>query len=164
MPRRGENVAAFFLLQSARRWQHFRVGISLQQFERMKARLKGKPAAPLPTAPRSALVERTILGIDPSLRGTGYGIIRASRSQAAALAHGTIVLPQRLGPLALSRQNFASACGSCCSSTTRKFAWWKIFFRAKSEDGHRDGRGAGRGPWRRWAKAASRFLKLPRAR
>jgi crossover junction endodeoxyribonuclease RuvC len=34
-----------------------------------------------------------ILGVDPSLRGTGYGVIQASRPLARALAHGTIACP-----------------------------------------------------------------------
>lgn len=74
------------------------MGISLQQFERLKARVNGKPAAPaavpIASARGAAPVERTILGIDPSLRGTGYGIIRASRSHAETLAHGTIACPK----------------------------------------------------------------------
>lgn len=36
---------------------------------------------------------RVILGVDPSLRGTGYGVIRLDRSQALALAYGTITCP-----------------------------------------------------------------------
>jgi crossover junction endodeoxyribonuclease RuvC len=64
----------------------------------MKARLDGKPAGGPDPAPvmarRAAGVERIILGIDPSLRGTGYGIIRASRSQFVALAQGTVVCPK----------------------------------------------------------------------
>lgn len=35
----------------------------------------------------------TILGIDPSLRGTGYGIIRTTRPVPTTLAHGTIHCP-----------------------------------------------------------------------
>ena len=36
---------------------------------------------------------RVILGIDPSLRGTGYGVIRLARPHPRALAHGTISCP-----------------------------------------------------------------------
>jgi len=35
-----------------------------------------------------------ILGVDPSLRGTGYGVIRLAKPQPLALAHGTISCPQ----------------------------------------------------------------------
>ena len=90
-------AAAFFLLQTRSWWQHFRVGISLQQFEQMKARLNGKPAvaAALATSVgrRSARSPQTILGIDPSLRGTGYGVIRTDRAHPISLVHGTIACP-----------------------------------------------------------------------
>ena len=36
-----------------------------------------------------------ILGIDPSLRGTGYGVIRVMRSTTVALGQGTIRCPAR---------------------------------------------------------------------
>src|SRR5690606_20225656 len=35
-----------------------------------------------------------VLGIDPSLRGTGYGVIRVDQGRSIALAHGTIRCPQ----------------------------------------------------------------------
>lgn len=35
-----------------------------------------------------------ILGVDPSLRGTGYGVIRTGGPQPVALAQGTIVCPK----------------------------------------------------------------------
>jgi crossover junction endodeoxyribonuclease RuvC len=64
----------------------------------MKGRLGG--ASPRATAPvfESGLrpvanAHRVILGIDPSLRGTGYGIIRLARPHPLALAHGTISCP-----------------------------------------------------------------------
>jgi crossover junction endodeoxyribonuclease RuvC len=34
-----------------------------------------------------------IIGVDPSLRGTGYGVIQVGRPGPRALAHGTIVCP-----------------------------------------------------------------------
>jgi crossover junction endodeoxyribonuclease RuvC len=34
-----------------------------------------------------------VIGVDPSLRGTGYGVIQAAQRSARALAHGTIVCP-----------------------------------------------------------------------
>ena len=36
---------------------------------------------------------QVILGIDPSLRGTGYGVIRLGRPQPEVLAQGTIACP-----------------------------------------------------------------------
>ncbi len=91
-------MAAFLLLELHRRWQSFRVGISVQQFEQMKARLDGKPsrttAAFVPVTPHTSRPTQTILGIDPSLRGTGYGVIRAEKSNLTMLAQGTISCPK----------------------------------------------------------------------
>jgi crossover junction endodeoxyribonuclease RuvC len=73
------------------------VGITLQQFEQMKGRVAGPRRSPthvLDTAPPSAPpAHSVILGIDPSLRGTGYGVIRWARPHPVALAHGTVKCP-----------------------------------------------------------------------
>jgi crossover junction endodeoxyribonuclease RuvC len=86
------------LLPPRRRWQPFRVGISLQQFEQMKNRVAGKTpraALAIPLAPRaSRLAPQIILGVDPSLRGTGFGVIRTGSTPFATLAQGTIVCPK----------------------------------------------------------------------
>jgi crossover junction endodeoxyribonuclease RuvC len=97
---------AFLLLQLHRHWQSLGVGISRQQFEQMKARLGDKsPRAILPPATRhlgapkrsedgsSSATPQIILGVDPSLRGTGYGIIKLVRPFPETLAHGTISCP-----------------------------------------------------------------------
>ena len=47
--------------------------------------------APAPAIRQHAIV----LGVDPSLRGTGYGIIRAARSGPQLLAQGTIHCPRQ---------------------------------------------------------------------
>ena len=64
----------------------------------MKARLDGKAARDAtvmaPAARRSLRAPQTILGIDPSLRGTGYGLIRTGQAQPLALAHGAIACPK----------------------------------------------------------------------
>jgi len=77
----------------------FCVGISLRQFEQMKGRIAGKPARgvfppTLTTAQPVARITQVILGIDPSLRGTGYGVIRTDRTGPVALAQGTIACPK----------------------------------------------------------------------
>jgi len=73
------------------------VGISLQQFNQMKDRLGGStrksPRVPPPDARRAAASHQIILGVDPSLRGTGYGVIRLARPHPQALTHGTIACP-----------------------------------------------------------------------
>lgn len=75
------------------------MGITLQQFNEMNARVSGRKsrsssviAAPLPTPRVSA--HKIILGLDPSLRGTGYGVIEIARPNPVALAHGTISCPK----------------------------------------------------------------------
>jgi len=73
------------------------MGISLQQFEQMKARIKSPRRASAPAVdsalPRTAGAHGIILGVDPSLRGTGYGVIRFGKAQAQMLASGTIACP-----------------------------------------------------------------------
>ena len=41
----------------------------------------------------AAGLHSVILGVDPSLRGTGYGVIRLAKPHPVALAHGTISCP-----------------------------------------------------------------------
>jgi crossover junction endodeoxyribonuclease RuvC len=73
------------------------MGISLQQFEQMKARVQSprrKAAVELETAVRQPkFTGGVILGVDPSLRGTGFGVIRTGRTQPEMLACGTIKCP-----------------------------------------------------------------------
>jgi len=69
----------------------------LRQFEQMKERIGGKPArAVLSPATRrpSPVTSQTILGVDPSLRGTGFGIIQLGNPFPETLAHGTISCPK----------------------------------------------------------------------
>jgi crossover junction endodeoxyribonuclease RuvC len=73
------------------------MGITLQQFEQLKHRVSGARRVPArvfesPAASKAG-GHRIILGIDPSLRGTGYGIIRIATPHPEALAHGTIQSP-----------------------------------------------------------------------
>jgi crossover junction endodeoxyribonuclease RuvC len=93
-----ELCPAFFLLQLLRRWQNPPVGITRRQFEQIKKRIGG--ASPRAVAPvfesslrPTANTHCVILGIDPSLRGTGYGVIRPGKPHPLALAHGTISCP-----------------------------------------------------------------------
>ncbi len=73
------------------------MGITPQQLKQMEERLGGQRRAASPVferAPISALAGKTvILGLDPSLRGTGYGIIRVARPFPGTLEHGTISCP-----------------------------------------------------------------------
>ena len=64
----------------------------------MQARVKGtgrrapEPAVPTVNMAPSAK-HAVVLGVDPSLRGTGFGVIRWGRPHPEALAHGTISCP-----------------------------------------------------------------------
>ena len=75
------------------------MGITLQQFNEMTARVSGRKArgaAPAVEArPASHAGNHSIiLGLDPSLRGTGYGVIATAQPNPMALAHGTISCPK----------------------------------------------------------------------
>lgn len=61
----------------------------------MQARLSGKrPAVPILDVSHSAApAAQVVIGIDPSLRGTGYGVIQPAKPLARTLAHGTIRCP-----------------------------------------------------------------------
>jgi len=69
------------------------MGISPRQFEQMKSRVRGENRAAAPVFTESFTPSKrheVILGIDPSLRGTGYGILRLARPSAEVLVQGTI--------------------------------------------------------------------------
>ena len=72
------------------------MGITPQQFEQMQNRVSGgrRAATPVFASSLRATTNQVILGIDPSLRGTGYGVIRVGKPYPQTLAHGTIVCPQ----------------------------------------------------------------------
>jgi crossover junction endodeoxyribonuclease RuvC len=73
------------------------VGITARQFEEIRKRLNGGNRVPSPAVEpaRSAAARshHVILGIDPSLRGTGYGVIQLARPHPRVLAQGTIRCP-----------------------------------------------------------------------
>ena len=69
------------------------MAISAKQFEELQKRLSGTRKATPIQPPR--LNFDTVLGIDPSLRGTGYGIIRLTKPTPALVAQGTIECPPR---------------------------------------------------------------------
>ena len=73
------------------------MGITAQQFEQMKNRVGGVRRAWAPgftaTLRLPANGHQVILGIDPSLRGTGFGVIRAEKPHPRTLAQGTIACP-----------------------------------------------------------------------
>ncbi|MBI4662397.1 MAG: crossover junction endodeoxyribonuclease RuvC [Verrucomicrobia bacterium] len=68
----------------------------------MKQRLSGAKAVASPVLASSLKTpwanHEIILGVDPSLRGTGYGIIRLDKPHPHALAFGTISCPAAWEP------------------------------------------------------------------
>jgi len=71
------------------------MAISLRQFEQMKSRVAGVRRTPGSVfesthSLRPTTAHKVILGIDPSLRGTGYGVLHFDRRQSRVLAQGTI--------------------------------------------------------------------------
>jgi len=73
------------------------MGITPQQFRQMQERLGGTRRTPAmllqPTMPVRERTTQIILGIDSSLRGTGYGVIRTAKPFPQTLTHGTISCP-----------------------------------------------------------------------
>src|SRR5437867_1575333 len=72
------------------------MGITPQQFRLMQERVGTRRTPALLLQPTMPVRERTaqiILGIDSSLRGTGYGVIRTAKPFPQTLAHGTISCP-----------------------------------------------------------------------
>jgi crossover junction endodeoxyribonuclease RuvC len=74
------------------------MGISPKEFQQLEARVASggrKPSALnfAPAAPPGAGSHSIILGVDPSLRGTGFGIIRLEKSTPRAIDFGTIHCP-----------------------------------------------------------------------
>jgi crossover junction endodeoxyribonuclease RuvC len=88
--------AVFFFRRIHVLWHPPAMGITPQQFEQMQNRLGGvrRPATPVfETSLRGPANHQVVLGIDPSLRGTGFGVIRLAKPHPQALAFGTIRCP-----------------------------------------------------------------------
>src|SRR5688572_3682423 len=69
------------------------MGITARQLQQMQDRLAGKTGAAKSVSTRVTTAHETILGVDPSLRGTGFGVIRLAKPHPIALTHGTISIP-----------------------------------------------------------------------
>jgi crossover junction endodeoxyribonuclease RuvC len=66
------------------------MGITSQQFKQMQDRIGGR-SRPTPTLVNGSEKHHTlILGLDPSLRGTGYGVIKLAKPVPQTLVFGTI--------------------------------------------------------------------------
>ncbi|HIG30126.1 MAG TPA: crossover junction endodeoxyribonuclease RuvC [Verrucomicrobiales bacterium] len=75
------------------------MGLTPKQFRELENRVSGrrgsKPREDLILTGSEVAAGCVILGIDPSLRGTGYGFIRTGKPNSTAIDHGTIVCPAR---------------------------------------------------------------------
>lgn len=70
------------------------MGMTARQFEEVRRRLaSGRAAGALDLPGRDVPVVRVVLGLDPSLRGTGWGIVRMESGQLRSVAHGTVRCP-----------------------------------------------------------------------
>jgi len=72
------------------------VGITAQQFEQLQRRLQNgrrAPKAVLDSTVHSQPRHTIILGVDPSLRGTGFGVIRCAKGGPELISDGTIKCP-----------------------------------------------------------------------
>lgn len=73
------------------------MGVTPRQFQELQQRVRApkRTAAPIFEAPASGLPSpaRVILGIDPSLRGTGYGVIRGGRTAPESATFGVVNCP-----------------------------------------------------------------------
>jgi crossover junction endodeoxyribonuclease RuvC len=74
------------------------MGVTPQQFKQMEERLSGTRRVPAPVleggGSRFGRRHQVLLGLDPSLRGTGYGVIRLAKPWPETLAQGTICCPR----------------------------------------------------------------------
>ncbi len=73
------------------------MSITARQFEELQQRLRGGRRVPSPAVEDArrpaARSHQILLGIDPSLRGTGYGVIQWIKPHPRVLAQGTIRCP-----------------------------------------------------------------------
>ena len=71
------------------------MGVTLRQFHQMQDRLSSTRAGRRlePPCRSAAHNHQVVLGVDPSLRGTGFGVIRLARPYPQTLAQGTISCP-----------------------------------------------------------------------
>jgi crossover junction endodeoxyribonuclease RuvC len=90
-------VGKFSFVAGTRVAPSWAMGITPQQFKQMQERLGPGRRTAAPVLTQSFSVTHTgnqvILGVDPSLRGTGYGLIRQAKPHPQTLSHGTISCP-----------------------------------------------------------------------
>ena len=68
------------------------MGITPRQFEQLQTRTR-RAVPVLDLNINASVTHSIILGIDPSVRGTGFGVIRVEKREVLALGHGTVRCP-----------------------------------------------------------------------
>ena len=69
------------------------MGITLRQFEQLQNRARRPPASASAAVSPPKFPHAIVLGVDPSLRGTGYGVIALAKTGARLLDAGTVHCP-----------------------------------------------------------------------
>lgn len=73
------------------------MGITPQQLKQIEERLSGNRRLVAPVFERTPLgiaaTHNIVIGLDPSLRGTGFGVIRKAKPIPETLTHGTLACP-----------------------------------------------------------------------
>src|SRR5262245_41709759 len=73
------------------------MGITPREFKQMQDRVQRPARSAMPVfesqVSHGPKQHEIILGLDPSLRGTGFGIVRVSKPSVRALTYGTIRCP-----------------------------------------------------------------------
>ena len=71
------------------------MGISARQFEEMQQRVQGRKPASVSEKNAETSAHTILLGVDPSLRGTGFGVVKLGGEVPATLDQGTIKCPAK---------------------------------------------------------------------
>ena len=68
------------------------MGISARQFEEMQQRVQGRKPAGASEKNAETSAHTILLGVDPSLRGTGFGVVKLGGEVPVTLDQGTITV------------------------------------------------------------------------
>jgi hypothetical protein len=98
----------------------------------VRARRSAAPVLEIADVP-SRKSHSVILGLGPSLRGTGYGVIRIAKSVHQTLEHGTVFCPATWERSRCFLAKLPRHCGMSWRVITRRFARGRAVLRAEPE-------------------------------